>query len=396
MFKFSGALFLTRKIDDIGFPAFRKSFGNMIYTCSLNEKLQILKFYTVPNMDSFHYLNRADITNEKDDTDGFAVGDTFPFMLVRGKKGLTELDLRDVDTILRKIEENRSEIFSNLQVLRFLSSKDIKYHNDTVKAISEAAALFDLDESSHLSFLSSEISLSSKGTRGLFGHQLEIVPLATIDDNLRRFIGLSEIEALRILRQDRISYDSDWAYLYIYYDSKWGMDEFLYIVGKEYLGRLLLGQSVSPTLSAKIARLIIGSYNARLNTLAQEDRDVVEIFEDIVDDDVFYELCKASPDILEAIFRVIYRDLQGLDLATTLAHYLFRHFYALPAAAGAALVNMTKLEVSSLGSREILDLSTLMARSVDFETPPETVVGNRDHLIEFFNEQLDSCFPTRF
>src|SRR5581483_1201898 len=316
------AFFLTEAPQDIGFPAFHSSRQNLLYTCTLDKDLKIIAFFPIYD-DRFHFIPIS--SNATD----FALGDNFPFLFFRTEANTIEaINLNaiasNVDSFL---ENHKNNAFIRLQVARYFSEKD---RSRAVRAISDAAEMFDLDAESKLSFISSETSLISSNKGVWEAIRPDVQTAATDDEIFLEFETLDKINAIQLLQSSDFKQTIYWPYLFLLYASKFGDDEFWFIVGKEYVRRLLLREALPAKIAVRVLNSVLGFHSNHMRRGQSPDRELLETIYDLIDTSVFDALSKLDPTLITKCLFLTLTDQMPLDAANALFDFIHARSERLP------------------------------------------------------------------
>ncbi len=221
------------------------------------------------------------------------------------------VDLTNTDSIRAAFDLFSDKPFVNLYLSRFFAIEDKKR---AISAISVASSNLNLDDDSRMSFLSTEIALISTEGHVWEAERVSSSEAKAVDDIFRQFANLDKYAASKILRDKHSEY---WEYVYIVYEMKFGMDEFLYILGKDYLGSLITTSEPRSVIKANIVNLMLDG-----NRKNGDDREFNESLEALFDSPNFLELCYVDMRIFKKTFDVLYKHEDKYEIFTKLISYL--------------------------------------------------------------------------
>jgi len=307
MYTLIGAYFLTDADQDVGFPAFKAARSNMLFTITVDKELSVIQFFPVI-IDKFHFRR------SEDKWASYSLGDTFPYMFFWIDEKLIAVDVSNEKAVEEAFEKFESKPFADLQLARFFAHRD---RSRAVRAISKAAKTFDVDEESRLSFISSETSLASL-TDGIWKATVsDEEPSVTADEIFRQFESVSKLIAHQLLRDAGFKNGGRWPYLFIIYESKFGYDEFVYILGKEFIRKLTVYERAPSPISGRLVSLILDKY-----LKSEYDRELEETVVELMETNVFQVLCDWDPHLHMKAFEAAHRSASDLEVARDIVDFL--------------------------------------------------------------------------
>jgi hypothetical protein len=307
MYTFIGAYFLTAADQDIGFPAFKRGRSNELFTATIDKDLSIVQFFPV-TIDRYHFRPCETVLRQ------YSLGDAFPYMLFWIDDQVMSVDLSDEAEVELAFDRFEMKPFADLQLARFFVKED---RSRAVRAISSAAKILDVDDETRFSFISSETSLASL-VDGIWKASVSTEePLVPSDEIFRQFEAFTKAAAYDLLK-DPFFKDGDlWPYLFIIYESKFGYDEFLHILGREFLRKLTVYERVPSPVSGKVVSLIIEIY-----LKSEYDRELTETVAELMETDVFRVLCNWNPRLFMKAFEAAYGGAPELEIARRIVDIL--------------------------------------------------------------------------
>jgi hypothetical protein len=353
MYTLVGVIFLTKADGDIGFPVFQLPRDNPVYTCLLDGDLVITKFLPAYTEQFFFepLLGQRSV---------FKVGDPFPFMLFRVSGGIKIVDLsQESEALENLITEYPDELFRNLQIARYLASRDEQYKGHAIRAISKVVGLFSLDQESRNSFISLEASLLSKPEWNSDTEQKE--EYLTDDDMYRQFYKYDKKELSELLQKEEML-GKMWPHIYLTYERRFGMDKYLYITGKKYLSFFLAWaeQPLTRVMSQVIRRVVEAQSPQRIEEIAistQVDRKLKEGMEDLVESEWFIPLCRLYAPLALLVLNVICAGSDGEDVAKQTWILISRYGNDLPELSRRELVTQLKQLIRRLEFQELREFA---------------------------------------
>jgi hypothetical protein len=352
MYSLDSVFFLTPMESDVGFPAFQNSRDNRLFTCTLNKDLEIQSFLPV-YLEKFHHSQLPNFEKS------FSLGDKFPFLFFRVNSQPIIIDLASGPThIENTVEQYRQFPFIRLQVARYYSMDN---KSRAIKAISDAANSFDLDEDSRLGFISSESSLVSLN-RGIWDAAgPRTAKASSSDDYFREFAGIDKARATGLLRDASLKTSEYWPYLFVTYASKFGFDEFLFILAKEHLTKLALYERMPTQIVGRITRLTF-DYQMSLNREGQSsDREFCEVMEELINTEVFAVLVRFDPSLAAIAFKLLHSNQAELDFVNDLLEFLLDNEDWLPEISRRELTELIKSHVRRLEHIDLTSFSDAFA-----------------------------------
>ncbi|MDP3077373.1 hypothetical protein [Bradyrhizobium sp.] len=310
MYTLVGAYFLTEADQDVGFPAFKADRSNMLFTVAVDKELSIIQFFPVI-IDRFHFRRCEDHFGS------YSLGDVFPFLFFWLDEQLVSVDVGSEAEVNAAFKEFEAKPFADLQLARFFANRD---RPRAVRAISEAAKVLEIDKASRLSFISTETSLVSLVDGIWQAAKPEVSPAVTADEIFREFESIGKRRAHELLRDAGFKDSDRWPYLFIIYESKFGYDEFIYILGKEFIRKLTIYERAPSPISGRLVSLILDKY-----LKSEFDRELEETVEELMETNVFDVLCTWDPHLFMKAFDSTHRFAPNLEIAQEIVDFLLEN-----------------------------------------------------------------------
>jgi hypothetical protein len=349
MYRLVGAYFLTQSDQDIGFPAFQTDrFSNALFTVSLDKDLKIAEFLPV-SIDRF-YLIRGKNPN----VSLYSLGDEFSLLFFRVNSELVTINLRDSSEVELSFGKFAEKPFIVLQLARFFARES---RSRAVQAISGVVNLFDVDEESKFSFISSETSLAALVDGVWEAARPEVSPAISLDDIFQEFESIQKVHAIDLLRDAGFKNGPYWAYLFIVYESKFGIDEYTYILGKEFVRKLAIFDRLPSVVSARVVSIVLDAYRKQ-----EEDRELAETLSELMETSVFDVLCTLESTLFMKVFDATHRQSDYLTIARDVVEIIFGREEALVSRFERELFARLR---DALGKLEMNDLSDFALGLID-------------------------------
>ncbi|MDR3448737.1 MAG: hypothetical protein P4M15_03130 [Alphaproteobacteria bacterium] len=363
MFYLSGALFLTSREHDCGFPIFQRNNENHRYTCVVNRNLEITKFLPILS-DNLHFLPDS---NKKI----FDVGSTFSFMLFRHEGRLYVIDIRELDQVDAAVARFGDESYVSLQVLRGVSDYHPEYATHAKRLISKVAKIFPISERNKLKFIASEISLlsfSNKLWESAENHHSESETISSI---YARYAKMSKHD-LEILLADHAADNPHWCYIFITYSEIFGTDEFLYENGKDFVKRLIFDQVNLTALEVRILKIILEFPLEKTRILAEVgrnkivmDEEIFTIIEELNSTEAFLQVMIHYHPAIDLVGELFRRRSGVVNAVIELISFLERFRHRIPESARHAVSRYLDRTMAKFNSAEIVDF---LAKARPLET----------------------------